>query len=119
MWMIVAAQSVRLPVRSRLHGHLFRSWLPDAKSPANETSWCEVSAFQGNVTESMLLVKYSPVVSDNGQVQPVWRKLYGGDLVLPIIVKIVTMDRAKQKMSGRFLFGSFYIYIAALKNVWV
>lgn len=107
LWMIVAAKSVRLPVRSGLHDHPFRSWLPDAKSPADAISWWGAAPFQGNVSEVTLSLKYSPVVRDNSQVQPVWRKLYGGDLVLPIIIIVVTTDKGKQTMSGVFSFGRF------------
>lgn len=96
--MIVAAQSIRLPVCFGLHRHPFSSWLPDPKSPADITSRRGVVPFHRIVfVARSLLLNHSPVVRHDRQVQPVWRKLYGGDLVLPIIVKVVAVGQGNRR----------------------
>lgn len=49
-----------------------------------------------------LLLKYSPVVRHDGQVQPVWRKLDGGDLVLPVVVKVVAAENGEKTLGWDF-----------------
>lgn len=97
LWMVFAAQSVRLPVCSGLHRHPFSSGLPDPESPADKRLGAESLLFHRPVFVMTLLLKYSPVVRHDRQVQPIWRKLDGGDLVLPIVVKVVAADRGKRR----------------------
>lgn len=115
LWMVVAAQSVGLPVCSGLHGHPFSSGLPDPESPADKGVGAEsLLSHRSGFALRTLLLKYSPVVRHDRQVQPIRRKLDGGDLVLPVVVKVVAADKG-EKTSAPLLW--FELKVSAVKIV--
>lgn len=96
LWMVLAAESIRVSVRFCLHHHPFLSWLPDPKSSTKHITsvWNRSSHKQVHHDIFKQIMRWHwPVISHDRQVQTVGRELYWWDLVLPVIFKVVAVDR--------------------------